>query len=143
MSVTVQMTRLVPGPNVKSPGASLTTVDTPQLSLVLSGTPITTLLTVHIPTSAFVITFAGQVIVGGSLSLIVTLKSHVADSLLLASMALQLTAVVPSGNVAPEVTGSPLVVQDTVTPGQLSLGVTVKFTAAEHCPGAVLDVMLP
>src|SRR5437899_11137402 len=143
MSVTVQMTRLVPVPNVKSPGASLTTVATPQLSLVASGTPMTTLLTTHKPTSVLVSTFTGQVMVGGSLSLTVTLKLHAADSLLLVSMALQLTAVVPSGNVAPEVTGNPLVVQDTVTPGQLSLGVTVKFTAAEHWPGAVLDVMLP
>ena len=71
------------------------------------------------------------VIVGFWLSLTVTLKLQGAD-VLLPSVAVQVTGVVPFWNVAPDVTGNPFVVQDTVTPGQLSLAVTVKLTAAEH-----------
>ena len=77
-------------------------------------------------------TEGGAVRVQLRFALTVTLKLHGADMRLVVSVALQLTAVVPSWNVAPELTGSPLVVQDTTTPGQLSLAVTVKFTAAEH-----------
>ena len=77
-------------------------------------------------------TEGGAVRVQLRFALTVTLKLHGADMRLVVSVALQLTAVVPSWNVAPELTGSPLVVQATTTPGQLSLAVTVKFTAAEH-----------
>jgi hypothetical protein len=117
MSVTVQMTRLVPVPNVKSPGASLITVDTAQLSLVLTGTPITTLLTVHIPTSAFVNTSAGQVIVGASVSLTMTLNVQLV-LLPQPSVAVQVTLLVPTVKVVP-LAGE----QSVVTLVQLSLAV--------------------
>jgi hypothetical protein len=49
-----------------------------------------------------------------------------------ASVAVQFTVVVPSGNVEPE--GG---AQTTVTPEQLSVAVAPKFTTASHCPGSV------
>src|SRR6266404_2833142 len=96
MSVTVQMTRLVPVPKVKLPGASLTTLDTPKLSLVLTGTPSTTLLTVHKPRSVLVSTFAGQVIVGRSVSLTMTVNMQLVMPQSLE--AVQLTELVPTTN---------------------------------------------
>jgi hypothetical protein len=72
------------------------------------------------------------VIVGASVSLTVTVKLQVLDVFALVSVAWQTTVAVPFWNVAPETTGSPFVVQDTVAPGQLSLAVAVKCTTAEH-----------
>jgi hypothetical protein len=63
-------------------------------------------------------TFAGHVIVGGVVSLTVTVNEQLAE-LLDASLTVQLTVVVPFGNVEPddgEHTGVP-------TPGQLSVAV--------------------
>ena len=78
---------------------------------------------------------AGQVMAGGSVSLTVTVKVHVAvfpD----ASVAVQVTVVVPFGKAEPEA-GEQLV----VTPGQLSLAAGAKVTTAEHWPGSVDLVM--
>jgi hypothetical protein len=61
--------------------------------------------------------FAGQVIVGFSVSFTVTVKLQVAV-LPEPSVAVQVTVVVPLGNVEPE--GGE---QETVTPGQLSVAV--------------------
>jgi len=61
-----------------------------------------------------------NVICGPSVSLTVTVKVQVLDILPEASVALQLTTVVPFGNVEPD--GG---VQATVAPGQLSLAVGV------------------
>jgi hypothetical protein len=50
-----------------------------------------------------------------------------------ASVAVQLTVVVPLGKLAPLVTGSPLVVQLTaVAPSQLSSALAEKLTLLEH-----------
>jgi hypothetical protein len=62
-----------------------------------------------------VMMFAGQVAVGGSVSLTVTVNEQVAV-LPLASVAVQSTVVVPFGNVAP-LAGT----QARLAPGQLSL----------------------
>ena len=80
--------------------------------------------------------FDGQVTVGAWVSLTVTVNAHVPvfDD---ASVAVQLTAVVPTGKVEP-VAGTQL----TVAPGQLSEAVgVVKFTTAEHCPAVAGVVM--
>ena len=60
---------------------------------------------------------AGQVTVGGCVSLTVTVNEQVAV-LLDVSVAVQVTVVVPTGNDAPEIG-----VHAAVTPGQLSLDV--------------------
>jgi len=73
-----------------------------------------------------VVIFAGQFIIGISLSLTVTLKLHVAV-LPDASVAVQLTGVVPFGKVEPD--GG---VQLVVTPGQLSDAEAEKVTTCAH-----------
>jgi len=69
-------------------------------------------------------------------SLTVTVNEQVAV-LPAASVAVAVTVVVPTGNVDPD--GG---VATTVSPGQLSLDVTEKFTIAEHWPASLLTVIL-
>ena len=71
----------------------------------------------HDPVSAGLVIFAGQLIVGGCVSVTVTVKLHVA-LLPEASVAVQVTVVVPTVKLDPE-GGLQLV----VTPGQLSAAV--------------------
>ena len=71
----------------------------------------------HRPGSVDLVIFAGHAMVGFSVSLTVTVKVHVAV-LPDASVAVQVTVVVPFGKAVPEA-GEQLV----VTPGQLSLAV--------------------
>jgi len=54
------------------------------------------------------------------------------------SVAVAVTVVVPFGKVEPD--GG---FATTVTPGQLSLAVTLKVTTAEHCPAAQGTLMFP
>lgn len=75
---------------------------------------------------------AGQVIVGGCVSLTFTVKLQVAV-LPEASVAVTVTVVVPFGNAVPD--GG---LATTVTPGQLSDAVTLKVTTFEHCPVVVV-----
>jgi hypothetical protein len=79
--------------------------------------------------------FAGQgVRTGASVSLMVTVNVQLlVDVLPLASVAEQVTVVMPFGKVEPD--GG---VQVAVAPGQLSLAVAVKLTTAEQTPGSVL-----
>jgi hypothetical protein len=70
----------------------------------------------------------GQVIIGGCVSTIVTVKLHVAV-LPDASVAVAVTVVVPFGKVEPD--GG---LATTLTPGQLSAAAAVKVTTLEHCP---------
>jgi hypothetical protein len=80
----------------------------------------------------------GQLIVGFSVSLTVTVNEQVvAEVLPLASVALQVTVVVPFGNVEPDAG-----LQLAVAPGQLSLAVAEKLTTAEHWPESFPWVML-
>lgn len=58
------------------------------------------------------------------------------DVLPLASIAVAVTVVVPTGKVDPD--GG---LATTDTPGQLSEAITVKFTTAEHCPVVLPTVM--
>jgi hypothetical protein len=71
--------------------------------------------------------FAGQLIVGGCVSLMVTVKEQFAV-LPAASVAVQVTVVVPLAKLEPEAG-----LQVTGAPGQLSLAVGVVYeTVAEH-----------
>jgi hypothetical protein len=80
----------------------------------------------------------GQLIVGFSVSLTVTVNEQVvAEVLPLASVALQVTVVVPFGNTEPDAG-----LQLAVAPGQLSLAVAEKLTTAEHWPGSFPWLML-
>ena len=74
--------------------------------------------------------FEGQAILGGCVSTTVTVKEQLAV-LPEASVAVAVTVVVPFGKVEPD--GG---FATTVTPGQLSLAVTLKLANAEHSPGA-------
>src|SRR5438093_10836073 len=79
----------------------------------------------------------GQVIVGGCVSLTVIVKLQVAVSPA-ASVAVQVTVLVPIGNGVP-LAGLPL----TVAPGQLSVGVgSVAVTTAAQSSGSARRVLL-
>ena len=104
----VQLTVVVPtGKNEPEAGLQLTV---PQLPVVL-GAKLT--FAPHWPAAFGTTILAGQVIVQASIT--VTVKLH-EDVLLLVSVAVQLTVVVPTGKFEPEA-GEHTV----VTPGQLSL----------------------
>ena len=79
--------------------------------------------------------FAGQAMLGGCVSTSVTVKEQLAV-LPEPSVATAVTVVVPLEKVEPD--GG---FATTVTPGQLSLAVTVKLTNAEHCPAAAGTVI--
>src|ERR1043166_1091447 len=133
MSVTVQMTAL--GPTRYGSVASLVTLATAQLSLVLAGIPKSTPLAVHKPASVLTVTLAGQLIAGAWLSTTITCCVQVA-LLPWMSVTVQITALVPTGY------GSvPSLL--TLATAQLSfvLAGTPKFTPlAEHKPASVLTV---
>src|SRR5437899_696269 len=137
MSVTVQTTGLVPVPNVRSASASLTTLATSQLSLVASGVPITTLLTVHRPRSVLVKTSAGQAIMGGSVSMVVTVNVQFVLWPQL-SVAMQLTMLIPTPNVLPE--GGLQLAK--APPHPLLLVTTYVTLLLEHWPGSVAATIL-
>src|SRR5436190_6445368 len=124
-SVAVHVTWLVPRGKRVPDGGAQTTVAPAQLS-VAPGAKVTTAS--HRPDSLLVTTFAGQVTVGGSPSCTVTVKLQ-RLVLPLASVAVQLTAVTPLVNVAPD--GG---AQSTVVPGQLSFAGAAKVTTASHRP---------
>jgi hypothetical protein len=67
----------------------------------------------------------------------VTVKPQLVDWLPEASVAVQVTAVVPTGNAVPDAG-----VQEVVTPGQLSLAVGEKVTMAEQTPTPAIVEML-
>jgi hypothetical protein len=95
LSVTVQVTVVVPIENAE--GALLLTEATPQLSAV-TGVPRATPVAVH-PVLVVVFTFTGQVMVGSTLSVTVTVWLQVAVLPLL-SVTVQVTVVVPIGYAA-------------------------------------------
>src|SRR3989475_4892391 len=74
LSVTVQITEFVP--TGKSAGALLVTVTGPQLSDTV-GVPSVTLVAPHRPGEAIIVTRAGQEIVGGWVSLTITVCGQV------------------------------------------------------------------
>ena len=89
----------------------------------------------HWPGSLLTVMSAGQVMVGFSVSLTVTLKLHVAV-FPTASVAVQVTGVIPTAKKLP-----PIGEQLAVTPGQLSFAVGLKLTMAPHWPGSLPTVI--
>lgn len=77
----------------------------------------------------------GQAIVKAALAVTVTAKLHV-ETLPAASVAVQVTVVVPTGKAEPDGGW-----QTTLTPGQLSVALTVKVTVADEAAGAAATVM--
>src|SRR5256712_16260 len=106
----------------------------PQLSLTVGVPTVTAAL--HLPASLAVVRLAGQVMVGGSLSMTVTVKLQV---LLLPwiSVAMLLTVVVPTGKAKP-----PAGVLTRLWTAQLSVAVTAKVTLLVHWPGELSTVIL-
>src|SRR5258706_5652950 len=103
-----------------------------QLSPVLRGVPaaVFTPVASHEPMSALIVTFAGQVIVGGSVSLTVTVKLQF-ELLPDASVAVHTTVVVSLAKLDP-----PAGIHTIGPPTQVSLNFALKLTMLEHCPAA-------
>src|SRR2546425_2673291 len=131
LSVTVQITVLVP--TGKSEGALLVTVTGPQLSATV-GVPRVTLVAPHRPAEALTVTSAGQEMVGGCVSLTMTVCGQV-TLLPWLSVTVQITVLVPTGKSE----GALLV---TVTGPQLSatVGVPRVTLVAPHRPAEALTV---
>ena len=95
-----------------------------------------TLALLQVPASAVRLMVGGQVIDGGCASTTVTSNMHIAV-LPAASVAVDVTLVVPTGKVDPD--GG---TDTTVTVTQVSVAVTVYVTFdLEHCPGLALTVI--
>ena len=132
-SVTVEFTVVVPTGKTEPEAGEETTEKPAQLSA-----PFTAKVTTapQVPASAHCVMFDGHWIVGFSQSLTVTLNEQF-ETLPAASVALQLTVVVPTGKAEPE--GG---VQTTLTGVlQPSTPVTLKLTIAEHAPLSAQVVM--
>jgi CHASE1-domain containing sensor protein len=145
-SVAVQLTVVAPLGKVAplATGSPLVVQVTPEPGQLSEEPTLKFTTAVHAPGAVFEVMLPGQVVtVGFWWSSTVTEKLQGLLELPTASVAVQLTVVVPLGKLAPLVTGSPLVVQVTPEPGQLSEEPTSKFTTAAHAPGAVFEVMLP
>src|SRR5205823_9540788 len=101
--------------------------------------PVTVKVTLLLqaPSGAFTVMFAGHVMTGGSVLLTVTVKVHVLV-LPCASVAVLVTVVVPRAKPLP-LAG----LLFTVTPGQLSVAVTVKVTLLLQAPRAAFTLMFP
>jgi hypothetical protein len=115
------VTVVVPTGNIEPLGGVHTEVTPGQLSDIVGAGKVTVaLLEIGQVCAATAVTFAGQVIVGGCVSLTVTVKLQ-EPVLFELSVAVQVTVVVPLGKVEPErglQTGVP-------TPGQLSVAVAL------------------
>src|SRR5436190_11426332 len=131
LSVTVQITVLVP--TGKSEGALLVTVTGPQLSATI-GVPRVTFVAPHRPAEALTVTRAGQEMVGGCVSLTITVCGQVA-LLPWLSVTVQITVLVPTGKSA----GALFVM---VTGPQLSdtVGVPNATLVAPHRPAEATTV---
>ena len=129
----VQVTVVVPTTKLL-PLAGLQAVVTPgQLSL-----PMAAYVTVaaHSPAPLLTSMLAGHAMVGACASVIVTVKVQ-ALAFMLASVAVQVTVVGPTGKLLP-LAG----LHTTTNPaGQLSLAVGAKLTTAAHIPGSVFWAM--
>ena len=117
-SVAVHVTVVTPRAKVAPDAGEHDTVAPGQLSEAVGVVKFTT--AEHCPAAVVVVMFAGHVIVGFWLSTIVTVKVH-CPVLLLASVAVQVTVVVPTAKVDPEA-GVHVVAP---TPGQLSVAAGV------------------
>jgi hypothetical protein len=132
MSVAVLFTVVVPTGNAEPLEGVLIMVETPQLSVAVT---VNVTLLVHWPAAALTVMLAGQTMLGGWLSLTVTVKLQVLV-LPWISVAVLLTVVVPTGKADP-LAG----LLTMLWIAQLSVAVTVKVTLLAHWPGAALTVM--
>src|SRR5437868_1603286 len=119
-SVAVHTTGVVPTANAEPEGGAQLAGTPAQLSVAVGAAKLTA--KVVWPDSASARMFAGQEIAGSCVSLTVTVNEHLLV-LPAGSVATQFTAVTPLGKVEPD--GG---VQPKLTPGQLSVAVTVKGT---------------
>src|SRR5665647_70615 len=88
----------------------------------------------QMPVVAATLILAGQFIVGGSLSIIVTVKLHV-DLFPAASVVSKVFVVTPTGNNDPE--ANPVVLT-VLAPAQLSVPIGAVYeTRAPHCPAVM------
>jgi hypothetical protein len=133
-SVAVELTVVMPFGKAEPDGGLLTTMTPGQLSEAVT---VKFATAEHELAAVETVTLPGQVIAGFCISTTVTVNEHEAV-LPLESVAVEETVVVPFGKVEPE--GGVLT---TVTSGQLSEAVNVKFTTAEHELAAVETVTLP
>src|SRR6185369_12240810 len=125
LSRAVLVTVVVPNGKAKPLAGLLVTFVTAQSSFALT---VKITLLVHAPGAVFTVRFTGQVMVGANVSLTVTVKVH-ALLLPLASRAVLITVVVPSGKAKPL---AGLLV--TLVTAQLSVALTVKVTLLAHAP---------
>ena len=132
-SVAMEFTVVVPTGNT-DPEDGFEITEEEQLS-VDSMLKFTTAL--HEPESVFTFIVPGQVITGSSLSVTVTVNVQV-DVLPAASVAVDVTEVVPIGKIVPEAG-----VELTDDEEQLSVEVTLKFTIAPQAPGSEFTFILP
>ena len=97
MSTAVLVTVVIPTGKADPLGGTLSTPGAPQLSLAVT---VNVTLLAQAPDGAVTVRFAGQVIVGGWVSMTVTVKRHWL-TLPLLSRAVLITVVVPTGKEAP------------------------------------------
>ena len=134
-SLTLQVTVVVPFGKIAPETGAHEGVPTPgQLSLAVGAGNVTA--AEHWPGVFATVMLAGQVIEGGCVSFTVTVNEQLAE-FPAASLTVQITVVEPFGNVEPD--GG--VHAGVPAPEQLSDAVAVKFTIAEHKPGALLCVI--
>src|SRR5204862_3298923 len=124
-SVAVEVTVVVPtGKTEPLKGVLVRFVTAPQMSVAVT---LKVTLLVHRPEVALTVMFPGQMIVGGCVSRTVTVKEQL-FVLPLASVAVEVTVVVPTGKEEP-LEG---ILATTGVPAQLSVAVTLKVTFVEH-----------
>src|SRR5207247_1254880 len=131
-SVAVLVTVVVPTTKLLPLAGLLLTVTPGQLPVALT-VKFTTLL--QSPSAAFTVKSLGHVMTGGSVLLTVTVKVQL-EVLPCPSVAVLVTVVVPTAKLVP-LAG----LLDTVTPGQLSLALTVNVTLLLQSPDGALTVM--
>jgi hypothetical protein len=132
-SVAEQVTVVVPNAKVEPDAGEHVGVKAPSQLSVAVAVKLTT--AVQTPVSVPCVMLDGHVTTGASVSVMVTVKAHVAV-LPEASVAVQVTVVVPTAKQVPEA-GEQL----TVTPGQLSVAVATNVSTEQHIPGSVVPVM--
>ena len=133
LSCAVLVTVVVPTGKAEPLAGTIVWLVRAQLSLAVT---VKVTLLVHTPGSAVTVRFTGQVNVGGSVSLTVTVKVHELLFPLL-SHAVLVTVVTPTGNAKP-LAGTLI----KLVTAQLSVTATVKVKLLAHTPGAVLTVRL-
>jgi hypothetical protein len=141
-SVAVHVTVVVPTGNCDPAGGLHTTVDVPQLSVAVGVVKFTGALVENGHDGCAVAVIAAGHPFGNTgtcVSLTVTMKMQLASGLTPLD-AVQLTVVVPTGNVCGDVITVAPSLHATVGAG-IPVAPTEKLTEAEHCPGLALTTI--